>query len=98
MNLKELHALAIEEATALRENLTQREVDNLNYENLSGSGIKSCIYGQATGNCYSGRALELILKCAPKVYKPNQSQEDLYAGGRLSDVYLNGAPEPLRYP
>lgn len=64
--------LVIEEATALRENATQREKDRLNFINLDPEHFERCIYGQMTGSCYNSRAIELIQKSASKVYNNNE--------------------------
>lgn len=73
--------LVKEEAAKLREALTVEEAFNLDFETLEPDRPKLCIYGQATGDCYSERAAFLIRKCASRIYK-----------GSPDEAVLNGKP------
>jgi len=50
------------EASALRENLTDLEKSKLDIKTLDVGNPRCCIYGQATGDCLSPRALDLMDK------------------------------------
>ena len=51
------------EAKALKENATKKELGKLDFRALCPYDENLCIYGQATGSCYSDRAMELKGKC-----------------------------------
>lgn len=78
--------LVIEEAKNLKKHATKEEIERLDFENLRVFDSNQCIYGQTTGNCYSDRAVELIQKCARRVYKANSSPDVV----KRKD--LNGSP------
>jgi len=80
---KIMRTLVIEEATKLRNMITQEEADNLKFSKLDSSQSDRCIYGQLSGNCFSDRAIELIKACASRVYKN---------WWFLSESKLNGSP------
>ena len=92
-NLKVLVELVIDEAKKLREYATQDERDSLNFDTLLPTNQASCIYGQMTGYCYSREALNLIRKCALRVY--DTKKYDLNAN---SVKHLNGEPKNLEVP
>ena len=56
------------EATNLKNNATQEEIDSLGRMLIFGFSPTNCIYGQMTGNCYSKRAYELINSSANLLY------------------------------
>jgi hypothetical protein len=62
------------EARALRENATPAELDNIDIKKFDPEHQRRCIYGLATGNCRSERAIELIETCCPRFV----SSEALY--------------------
>lgn len=82
---KVLLDLVKEEAAKLREALKPNEASMLNFYDLNPKSPLFCIYGQATGNCYSPRASELIIKCCKRVYK--EGSDYSIVGGEL-----NGKP------
>lgn len=61
--------LVKKEAKAIKENATEKEIDNLDFDELRPANTQRCIYGQMTGDCYSLRANDLIVKCAKRVYE-----------------------------
>lgn len=63
LNLKELKELVILEAINLKAHATKEELNDLNFENFDPHKPALCIYGQMTGECRSGRSLELLNKC-----------------------------------
>lgn len=81
---KELLKQVLIEATNLREAITDVERGRLDYSNLITSHIDSCIYGLISGNCFSERARELILKCCKKVLVPEQGEFE-----RVEDCVLS---------
>lgn len=80
--------LVIQEAKALKENATEKEIHNLDFETLDSENANRCIYGQMTGICFSQRATELIQKCAERVYKEGPMDGDYVHDGAI----LNGSP------
>ena len=62
--------LVKQEAKNIKENATAREIKRLKIESIDPANVEQCIYGQMTGDCYSKRATNLIIKCATEVYKP----------------------------
>ncbi len=63
MITQELKKLVVDEALALRKYCTDEEKDRLDYEGIIPTKSSFCIYGQITGDCFSGRATELLNKC-----------------------------------
>jgi hypothetical protein len=57
------------EAEALRVHATKDELKQLNLRWFDPGDYNSCIYGQATGDCHSKRAAELIEKCCVRFFK-----------------------------
>jgi len=80
-----MHQLVKEEARNLRKNATQEELDKLDFSYLDPQHTQQCIYGQIAGGCFSDRSVELIKKCASRVYK---TQDD----GDIRHSKLNGSP------
>jgi len=66
---KKLITLVREEAKFLRDNLKSIEKRRIVFKNLRTTDATKCIYGLATGNCYSTRALTLISQGCKEVYK-----------------------------
>lgn len=60
----------INEAVALRQHATRAELASLDFESFDPMWPSSCIYGQATGNCFSTRASQLIVLCCPRYFYP----------------------------
>jgi len=83
---KKLYPLVKKEAKALRAHLTQKEKDKLDFKFLDPDCPYTCVYGQATGDCYSKRAVDLIKKHCTKVYKV-VTEEKI-----LTNAVLNGTP------
>lgn len=52
------------EAALLRKHGKPEELANINFGDLDPFNAQMCIYGMATGDCFSPRALELFEKCA----------------------------------
>jgi len=50
------------EATHIRENATNEEINKLDFDYLDPEHVEHCIYGQMTGKCDSERARELTPK------------------------------------
>lgn len=82
-----MQKLVIEEATNLRNLISEEESENLDFRKLKTTNRHFCIYGQLTGDCDSRRAIYLMKKCASRVYKSN--------GWFLADSKVNGSPEKL---
>lgn len=55
------------EAAKLRESATANELRRVTITHLRPNNFEQCIYGLATGDCRSKRAIQLIIKCAPVV-------------------------------
>src|SRR5687767_9919523 len=85
---KQLQGLVRHEAKALRRYATKTEIENLSFEKLDPSSRLKCIYGQMTGTCDSPRAIELIQKCASRVFESEQSGEYRV----FSKARVNGSP------
>lgn len=68
------------EAEALKVHATKEELSRLNMNEFSTYGRHSCIYGLATFDCHSERAIELIRQCTPRFFKNK----------RLSDIRHEG--------
>jgi len=81
---KTLKDLVIKEAKNLRKAASQEELRKLNFRSLHPQSSSLCIYGQMTGSCWSGRALELILSCAEGVYKVTPRMGDYLGNSELS--------------
>ncbi len=77
--------IVVDEATKLRELLTDKERKNLNFDTFSPEQYTDCIYGQIGGNCYSFRSVQLIKKSCERVFVANGLP-------RESNV-LNGSPK-----
>lgn len=82
-----LRSLVKKEADKLKRFATQEEIAKLNFGKLEPTNRNECIYGQMTGDCYSGRANELIVECAERVYSVNKHDNAMDKNNRL-----NGAP------
>lgn len=76
--------LVIEEAKNLKKFATTEEINKLDAHTLDADSKFDCVYGKMTGNCFSERAKELIVKSCKKVYATD---------GYLSDARLNGSPK-----
>lgn len=79
--------LVIEEAKALKRHASEQERQNLNFEDLNPVCPDRCIYGQITGGCFNDRAIELIEKCAKRVYRGNKGIQ------MIKRHDLNGSPK-----
>lgn len=88
-------ALVVDEAKNLRKHTTPKEKENLDFENLSTNSISGCVYGQLTGDCYSSRASELIMKCAKRVYITTTGING-FAKRPGESKKLNGRPKETR--
>ena len=64
MITEELKALVKDEAEKLKIHATPEELEKLDSSELDPEHTELCIYGQMTGDCFSERAGELIIKCA----------------------------------
>lgn len=54
------------EIEKLRERATPRELSKLSIGNLEPDQNHRCIYGLMTGDCFSARAIDLIVQCASR--------------------------------
>ena len=68
-NRKRLVELVKQEAGKLREFAKDSEKKKLVSERVFSRNQFNCIYGQLTGGCFSPRAHELLIQCAPRVYE-----------------------------
>ena len=84
MRDKLMKELVVEEATNLRKNAKQSELNKLNFDNLHSTDQQLCIYGQMTGTCFSDRTTELIQTSCKRVYKSGR--------GAIGNSKLNGNP------
>lgn len=66
---KVLKELVIKEAQNLRKFAYKSELARLSAEHIDAEHSEKCVYGQMTGDCFSNRANNLIIKCCEKVYK-----------------------------
>jgi len=62
MKKKDFLQLVEAEALHLRNNATDKEKDNLDFDALYANSSTRCVYGQMTGTCDSDRAKELYPK------------------------------------
>lgn len=85
MDKKILIDLVKKEAQKLKLNATKQEIANLNFSTFVPSFKDDCIYGQMTGNCYTKRASNLILKCCENIFAKTPLQDML-------DVKIDGRP------
>lgn len=79
--------LVIDEAKALKKHAMKYEKDRLDFVRLEATSTYRCIYGQMTGWCYSERAVELIEKCAKRVYVAERGVS------MTTESHLNGSPK-----
>ena len=84
--LKKLFSLVKNEAKKLKKKATSKELDKLSFTELDPVDFYKCIYGQITGDCFSGRAIELIEGCCKRVYA-NDTDKD------VDEYILNGKPK-----
>lgn len=67
------------EIQALKERATSEEIDRLDIDRFDPTCYDKCIYGQMTGDCTSGRAVDLIYDCCPRyVNMPERTPGELY--------------------
>ena len=85
---KTLINLVKEEAKFLKDNLTREEKLNINHDDLDPNSPSSCIYGLATGNCHSKRAVRLMRKGCSRVFSYKNIEENF-----LDRSNLNGSPK-----
>ena len=81
-----MHNLVKEEAKNLKKYANKYELELISFDKLIVDSPTRCIYGQATGECFSKRATELIKKCCTRVY-----ENSFY----MFDAKVNGSPEKL---
>lgn len=81
-------ALVMDEAKNLKKFATKEELDRLDIYTLDSNDKTKCIYGQTTGDCMSDRAIELIKKCAKRVYHASP-------GSPGDSKKLNGSPNKI---
>lgn len=87
--MRKFPKLVIEEAKNLKKFATQEELNKLDFNQLDSDNRFKCIYGSLTGECSNIRSLELIEKCAKRVYhSPGK-------GGPKDSKKLNGKPSKL---
>lgn len=83
-----------DEAQKLRKQLTDIEKVNLSIGVLYPSSRYSCVYGLATGECRSDRAVELIQVCCHEEKMVNQLKKGLYTVNKLKK---NGVVKKLTH-
>lgn len=90
---KVLKELVIKEAQNLRKFAYKSELARLSAEHIDAEHSEKCVYGQMTGDCFSNRANNLIIKCCEKVYKVvNRFEDENY----IQKAKLNGAPHKVQ--
>lgn len=87
---KQLQRLVRHEAKALRRNATTEEKERLDFDTLNPKKGDYCVYGQLCHNCFRPRAVELMRKCASRVYN-YESFTNLENTGRVDEA--NGPAE-----
>lgn len=77
------------EVEVLKNNATQEEVANLNFETFRPKDANACIYGQMTGRCDTDRAKELMDKACVRV---TTEDADAFTNKNFDEVteYING--------
>lgn len=83
--------LVKKEAAKFKLNATKDEIGNLDFSAFNPRTTHDCIYGLATGHCYSERAASLISKCCERIYRKKTMQELVTArmDGRPTSTKLN---------
>lgn len=84
---EELNDLVKDEARKLKKNAKKGELRKLSFRKLEPTSAIGCIYGQATGSCFSTRATELIEAGCKRVYN---RADGLYG---VNAAELNGSPK-----
>lgn len=87
---QQLLELVKKEAKFLRTMLTSTEKDRLNFNRFYACNTEQCIYGLATGNCNSERAMELILDGCERVYSRDNDRELQYQLINGKPYYISG--------
>lgn len=77
---EQLKADVKKEAEALRVHATSGELNEIKVNKFEPSHYNSCIYGMATGDCHSERAVELIQLCTPRYFKEEVFEDVEYLG------------------
>lgn len=85
INIKEV----VREIEFLKTELTVEEKGKLNFYTLKPLSEKHCIYGQATGNCESPRAIDLKEKGKIKLNRVNYSQLEEFIWPSSSNCIYN---------
>lgn len=90
LDMDVMRELAVAEALNLSKLMTDNEKSRLIAELVNPQHKEECIYGLATGHCFSDRANELIKRAATKVYNVFELVGWV---NKLSEIVkLNGEP------
>lgn len=73
------------EVNEIKKHATAKEIKNLDFNHLSPSNSRLCIYGQMTDSCWSKRAAELIFKCCERYVH------------QIGDINLNAYEDNLNF-
>ena len=84
---EQLNDLVKDEARKLKKNAKKGELRKLSFRKLAPTSAVGCIYGQATGSCFSRRATELIEAGCKRVYHRAEG------GYGVNAAELNGSPK-----
>ena len=88
LDKEELIRLVKIEAEKLKQFTTENERSKLNFEKINADERHRCIYGQMTNDCFSPRSIELIEKCASKMYEINGKYKYLHSGTIPTDTVI----------
>ena len=77
INVEDLFPLVEKECKLIKENFTQKEIDNLfdEDEGINPNSTTDCIYGKMTGDCNSARVLNFIQNNISIVVKTDYKRE-----------------------
>jgi hypothetical protein len=78
------------EAEALRVHATQEERERLDFKLFNPYHYDGCIYGLATRDCHSKRAVQLIELCACRYFKPGVFDDIKQNGVNGIGISVNG--------
>jgi len=82
-----MQKLVKEEATNLLKYAKKKELNKLDFNRLDSDSKEDCIYGQMCTHCHELRVIELIEKCASRVYKK------ISCSNTLVKNKINGSPK-----
>ena len=89
--IEQFHEEVLQEAKNIKQHATPEEISRLDFETLDPTKLKSCIYGQMTGNCDSYRGIELIEKCAIRFVRDSSISYIRIEGFERIQEHISGA-------